>query len=121
MVLSTRRQALMLVAALFVVAGGNGAARADWVTIRNDTNRVVVIQGSVTCEGHVRRCKPVRLLPGESHREYHSTPALTVEVFDGQNPSTSLGTSTLTIKSEKQAFTVGNDGPTIRVSPLSRR
>jgi hypothetical protein len=111
----------MLIAALLAVAGLSGAAHAGWVTIQNDTNRVVVIQGSVTCEGHVRRCKPVRLLPGESLREYHSNPSLTVEVFDGRNPSTSLGTSTLTIKSEKQAFTVGNEGPTIRVTPLPRR
>ena len=111
----------MLVAALLGVAGPSGAAKAGWVTIQNDTNQVVVIQGSVTCDGHVRRCKPVRLLPGENLREYHSTPTLTVEVFDGKNPSTSLSSSSLTIKSEKQAFTVGKDGPTIRVTPLPRR
>lgn len=116
-----RHQILTLAATLLAAVGSSGAASAGWITIQNDTNKVVVIQESVTCNGQVRRCKPIRLLPGESVREFHSSPTIKVEVFDGQNRNMSLGTDNLTITSEKQTFAVGLDGRTVQVTPVPHR
>ena len=49
-----------------------GAARAGWITLSNDTNQTVVVQESVTVNGQVRKCKPIKLAPGEVLREFQS-------------------------------------------------
>jgi hypothetical protein len=47
-----------------------GVARAGWITLSNDTNQSVVVQESVTVNGQVRKCKPIKLAPGETLREF---------------------------------------------------
>ena len=102
-----RNRLLLLVAALLAVIGSARAADAGWVTIKNDTKGVIVVQTAVTVNGQAKRGKPVRLLPGETSREFVQPQALTVEVYDAQNPNKPIATSNLTIKAENHSFTVG--------------
>lgn len=103
--------------ALLAVAGVAGAADAGWVSIKNDTNRVIVVQGSATAKGQSKRCKPVRLLPGETAREYHLPPFVTVDVFDGRNPTKLLHTGTVPIRGEHQGFSISVAGSGIVIRP----
>jgi hypothetical protein len=104
-----------------IVAGSAGAARAGWVTIRNDTNRVLVVQCGTTTGGQTKRCKPIRLLPGESAREFHTPSSVTFEVFEGQSPNNLLHTSTQDIKAANQTYSVGFSGQSVMVAPAQRR
>ena len=52
--------------ALGMVSGGDSAANASWLTIRNDTRQPVVVQETSNVNGRVKRGKPATLLPGES-------------------------------------------------------
>jgi hypothetical protein len=47
-----------------------GSVSAGWITLANDTNQTVVVQESVTVNGQVRKCKPIKLAPGETLREF---------------------------------------------------
>jgi hypothetical protein len=97
---------LRIPVAFLVLAAAPGAARAGWVTITNETSRVVVVQGTVTSNGQKQRSRPVRLLPGESVREHFASDSLRVEVFDGHAPDHLLLASDQPIKGAKQAFAV---------------
>lgn len=50
-----------------------GVVTAGWITISNDTNQTLVVQESVTVNGQVRKCKPLKLAPGETIREFRQT------------------------------------------------
>ena len=108
---------LGLVAAL-AVAGAGSSVSAAWVTIQNDTKGVIVLQSATTVNGQVRRGKPVRLLPGESLREFYAPPAVAMEVYDAQNPNKPLLTAPLTIKNENQAFSVAATPVGVVVAPV---
>jgi hypothetical protein len=117
-----RTRFLPSVVALCTVAGFARPADAGWITVKNDTNTVIVIQETVTTHGQSRTGKPIRLLPGESIREYQATGSRTIEVFDGRDPKTSLVTSSVTVKAENQTVTVACDGPAVRiVSDLAKK
>jgi hypothetical protein len=49
-----------------------GRASAGWITLANDTNQTVVVQESVSVNGQVRKCKPIKLAPGETLREFQA-------------------------------------------------
>jgi len=115
---TTRIRLLALIMALFAFVGSAGAADPGGVTLRNDTSRVVVVQCTVAGSGQPRRCKPVRLLPGESLREPCAAPTLKVEVFDGPNPAKSLFSGTLSVTPETPIFSISADGRTVVVVPV---
>jgi hypothetical protein len=115
------RRVLSLVPVLLTVAGTAPAAEAGWVTIQNDTGRVVVLQTTVTTAGQPKRGRPVRLLPGEHVRVYHAAPSLQVEVFDGQPQDRALFCGTLPLRSEAQTFLVTPHGTGVRVGPSGGR
>lgn len=48
-------------------------ASAGWITIKNETTQTIVIQETIVVNGATRRCKPVKLVPGEVFREYQAT------------------------------------------------
>jgi hypothetical protein len=117
-----RERVLSLAAALFAVVGSAGGAEAGWVTIRNDTNRVLVVQETVTCKGPPTRCKPVRLLPGESVKGFQPTGAnLKIEVFDGQNQARSLYSGTQTSREKDQTFSITADGKAVTVTTVAAK
>ena len=65
------------------------AAPAGWLCVKNDTTRVLLIQDQPA--GPLKRGKVVRLLPGESYREFQFRPgSKTVDVFDAAQPATAV-------------------------------
>lgn len=49
------------------------AADAGWVTIKNETNQTIIVQECATVGGQVRKGKPVKLVPGETLREFQAS------------------------------------------------
>lgn len=75
------RPAKLLTLAVVAFLLTTGPAFAGWITISNDTNQTLIIQESVTVNGQVRKCKPLKLAPGETVREFRQvggTKSLTV-------------------------------------------
>ncbi len=93
-----------------------GFASAGWITISNDTNQTLVVQESVTVNGQVRKCKPLKLAPGETIREFRQTggtKSLTVTetgLFGKQ-----LFTGDLTWKDDT-AFSIHKDTDKVKVT-----
>jgi hypothetical protein len=94
-------------------------AGASWITIKNNTKQMVVVQETMTVNGQVKRCKPVSLLPGETLREFLSGPAVKrIDVLDGHNPKRSLWSGSLHCKDESQTFSITDSGGTVTVRPV---
>lgn len=115
-----RNWVVSLAACLVSMAGTAEAVDAGWVTIKNDTNRVLVVQCGIVANGHLKRGRPVRLLPGESMREFHHAAGLTLELFDGQRPTQLLHASQQVLHGDEQGFSVGTNGHTVVVTPIPR-
>ena len=112
---------IALAAAVLFFATTVFAAAEGWITIRNDTNKVVVVQETVVQDGQVKRLRPVRLLPGESFRQFEQAPGMkTFELYDGQNPAQLLYTGTIRVPEGNRLFAVTQDGRsvTIREVPM---
>jgi len=109
-----------LLTAVLAVSGTTQAADAGWVNLKNDTERVIIVQWAVDANGQVRRCRPIRILPGECVRKLHSPPSLTVELFDAQNPGLAVHSSRICIGTENLELTIATDGRgvTVRQAPL---
>ena len=116
-----RTRVFSSLAAVLALMMSSGAAMAGWVTFKNETNRVIVVQWSVESNGQVKRCRPVRLLPGESVREFRNPHVLSVEVYDDQKPTRLLHTGNLKVGGESQAFSVNADGRTVSIAPVKPR
>jgi hypothetical protein len=113
-----RSRLLTLLATLLAVAGSAGAADGGWITFKNNTQQVVVVQETVVCNGVTKRGKPIRMLPGETLREFQATPAVRkYEVFDGRNPGKPLFSGNLKCLGAEQTFSIASDGKTISVTP----
>ena len=76
---------------LLTLLAGGPPAQAGWLTVKNDTKQTVVLE-SVADGVLVKRTKSVRLLPGETYREYRLVPGeRKVQLFDGSQPGKPLG------------------------------
>jgi hypothetical protein len=83
------------------------SAVAGWLTIKNDTNKAIVVQETIVSNGQVRRGRPTNLLPGETLREFIPCPTTRrVEVFEARNPTLPVWSGELDCKAEKQLFSV---------------
>ena len=96
--------ALALASALVFV----GVADAGWVTIKNDTNKALVVQEVTIVNGKQVRGKPVKLGTGESFREFQNTPGVkNYEIYDAANPNAApVWSNQLNCKADKQSFSV---------------
>ena len=82
-------------------------ANAGWVTIKNDTNKPIVVQEVVLLNGRAVRGKPIKLLPGESFREFKNVPAEnSYEVYDFAKPTPPIWMGKLNCKADSQSFAV---------------
>lgn len=109
------RSAVAAVAVLAIA----GAADAGWVTIKNDTTKAVVVQETVVIDGKVKCGTAVRLLPGETVREFRVTPTVkTVVVCDHARPGVPLFRGDLTITDDGQTFSITTDGKTTTVKAV---
>ncbi|HXD87318.1 MAG TPA: hypothetical protein VN641_12555 [Urbifossiella sp.] len=106
-------------AAVAITALGSSIAQAAWITIKNDSHRVVVVQHTVASQGRSRRCKPVQLLPGESLREFVAPQKMTLDLYDARNTSKLLHSANLAIQQENQTFHISAVKGTMTVSSTS--
>jgi len=113
------RIAWLLVAAAFAVPVS--AASADWIQVQNDTKRVIVVQSAIVVNGQAKRGRPVRLLPGESVKEFHQPPAIVLEVYDPANPLKAVLAAPLAVKRENQKFSVAPSGAGVTVAPVAEK
>ena len=114
-----RRAFRMCVAAVSLLASV-GSADAGWVTIKNDTTKTLVLQETVTTDGTVKRGTAIRLLPGETVREFRATPVVkSVVVCDSQKPGVALFRGDLKCTDEQQTFSITCDGKTTCVKAVT--
>ncbi|HEY2909698.1 MAG TPA: hypothetical protein VGI99_05605 [Gemmataceae bacterium] len=108
-------------AVVFAVLGSASVTQAAWITIKNDSHRVVVVQNTVTSQGRPKRCKPVQLLPGESIREFVAPQRMTLDLYDARNTSKLLHSTNLAIQQENQTFHISTIKGNMTVSSIPGR
>lgn len=93
-----------------------GTATAGWIAISNDTNQTVVVQESITVNGQVRRCKPIKLAPGEVLREFQpSGGTKKLAILESGLFGKQLFTGDLTWK-EDTAFSIHKETDKVKVT-----
>ena len=76
---------------LLATIGWAAPTQAGWLTVKNDTKQTVILE-SVCDAVIVKRTKTVRLLPGETYREFRLVPGdRKVQLYDGSPADKSLG------------------------------
>jgi hypothetical protein len=112
----------VLVAALAVTLLTGASASANWITIKNDTGKAIVVQETVVVNGQVRRGKATNLLPGETHREFVPGPTVKrVEVYDATNANQPAWCGRLSCKDDNQKYSVTVAGGKTTVVPVGPR
>jgi len=110
---------LTCVTALAVSCCNAQTPTASWITIKNNTRQIVIVQETKTVNGQIRRCKPVTLLPGETLREFLAGPGMKkLDVFDGNNPKRTLWSGSLSCQEESQTFSIVDSSGAIVVRPV---
>lgn len=93
-----------------------GQVMAGWISISNDTNQTIVVQESITVNGQVRRCKPIKLAPGEILREYQTSGGTkTLTIHESGLFGKQLFSGELTWKDDT-AFSIHKDADKIQVA-----
>ena len=94
-------------------------AHGGWISWRNDTGMVLVIQETVLVNRQARTGKPQRLLPGELTRDAQLCPCLKrVTVFDPKNPTQPLYQGQFACGTDNVLFSIQGDARGLRVLPL---
>jgi hypothetical protein len=95
-----------------------GAARAGWITVKNDSKTTIVVQEVMTVNGKPVRGKPIKLAAGESFREFQNTPGVkNFEIFDTGTPAMTLWNGKLDCKADMQSFSVTSANGKFTVAP----
>ncbi|AWM38548.1 hypothetical protein GobsT_32770 [Gemmata obscuriglobus] len=102
-----RSKLYALAAAVLVTATVATCADAGWVTIKNDTNKALVVQEVTFINGKPVRGKPTKLLGGESFREFQNTAGeKSYEVYEVTSPQRPVWSGKLNCKADTQSFSV---------------
>jgi hypothetical protein len=102
--------ALAVLATLALV----GVADAGWVTIKNDTNKTVVVQEFSIANGKKVTGKPYKLQAGESFREFQNNPGIkTYDILDAN--SNPLASGKLPCNNDSQSFSVTTTGNRVTI------
>jgi hypothetical protein len=117
--LRTTVAALVLAGGLF---GTASAAQGGWVTIKNDTKKVIVVQETGGPLNRPIRGKSVKLQPGETYREYHLLSGTkNVVLYDADAPNAPLSQSKMTWEKSDAAFAVQTDGKQVTLAAVSEK
>jgi hypothetical protein len=105
--LRARWFALLTIAALSLGFDCKPDGNCNWLTIKNDTTKAIIVQEVVVVNGQTKRGKPTNLLAGDTVREKLPMPTVKqIEVFDAQNPKQPIWTGKLDCKDDAQTFSV---------------
>lgn len=111
---------LAQIVAIVLVLGCSQFGQAGWMTIKNDTNKTIVVQETVVVNGQVKRGKPTNLLPGETLREFLPNPTeKTIEVFDSQTANKAAWSGKLDCKKDTQTFSVSETAGKVSVDAVN--
>ena len=111
-----RLRPLLLAAIGLLVVPSSGFA--GWICIKNETKLAVVIQEVPERPG-LKRGKLVKLLPGETYREYQPTAGeKTVQVFDARTPTKPLCAAKLAWPAADVTFKVEAAEQAARLAPV---
>jgi hypothetical protein len=102
---------LPAVLAVLGLFGGASPASAGWLTIKNDTKHVILIQETGGPLNRPIRGKCVKLQPGETYREYQLLPGeKTVILSDAEGVGKAAAADRLTWQKDDAPFAVKADG-----------
>ncbi len=109
---------LVLVLAILLLSPAVGTA--GWITISNDTKQTVVVQETITIHGQTRRCKPIKLAPGEVLREFQpSGGSKKLTVYDNGLLARQLYSGTVTWKDDT-SYTIHKDADKYLLSDTAK-
>ncbi len=113
--LRSRTRAAAIATGLLLFAAS--PTHAGWVTIRNDTDNVLVVQEVCVVNNKPCRGKPYRLLPGEEFREFQPNPTVKrIEITDLRAPNMTLFTGPVAWKDDNQTFSIRRSGDEVKVA-----
>jgi len=102
--------------AVFGLLGAASPADAGWLTITNDTRRVVLIQETGGPLLRPIRGKCVKLQPGETYREFHLLPGeKSVILLDANAANPIPAADSLRWPKDDAPFAVQHDGPLLKL------
>jgi len=104
--------------AVFGLLGAASPADAGWLTITNDTRRVVLIQETGGPLARPIRGKCVKLQPGETYREFHLLPGeKSVILLDANAADPTPAADRLRWQKDDAPFAVTDDGRQFKLVP----
>jgi hypothetical protein len=107
MVTHFKRRCFLGIAATVLLLCCSGSVQAGWVSIKNDTNKTLVVQENVVVNGQTKRGKPINLLPGETLREYLPGPTIKkIELFETHNHNEPVWSGSMNCKDDTQTFSI---------------
>lgn len=107
--------------AVFGLLGATSSAKAGWLTITNDTRRVVLIQETGGPLLRPIRGKCVKLQPGETYREYHLLPGeKSVILLDANAADPIPAADSLHWHKDDTPFAVTDDGLLFKLVPAGK-
>ncbi len=105
---------LATVIAVLGLLGYASPASAGWVSVKNDTKQTLVLQEIGGPLLRPIRGKCIRLLPGETYREFHALAGeKQIHVFDASDLTKPLLRELLSWKAEDRAYLFGYNGATL--------
>ncbi len=115
---------ILLPAALAVLGlfGAASPASAGWLTIKNETPHVILIQETGGPLNRPIRGKCVKLQPGETYREFHLLPGeKTVVLSDAEAAGQPTAADRLTWQKDDAPFAVKADGALFKLVSVTKR
>jgi len=104
---------------IFALAGAcvlGGDTRAGWITVKNDTKQIIVIQEVGGPLNRPIRGKCIKLQPGETYREYQLLAgSKNIVLYDSESPSAPLSQDKLTWVQDDATFAIKPDGKSIKL------
>jgi len=113
---------LSTVCAVLGLLGYASPASAGWVSVKNDTKQTLVLQEIGGPLLRPIRGKCIRLLPGETYREFHALAGeKQIHVFDASDLTKPLLREQFNWKAEDRTYLLGRNGATLILSGGNQR
>ncbi len=105
--------------ALTTLISAGESARAGWITVKNDTKQVIVIQEVGGPLNRPIRGKCIKLQPGETYREFQLLAgSKSIVLYDSEAPTIPLSQDKLTWAKDDATFAIEPDGKSIKLVPV---
>jgi hypothetical protein len=110
------RTTLIAILAVAALLSAREPARAGWITVKNDTKQVIVIQEVGGPLNRPIRGKSIKLQPGETYREYQLLAgSKSIVLYDSDASTTPLAQDKLTWVKDDATFAIKPDGKSVKL------